>query len=360
MRGLARSNVFLLLILGLALHQGYVLLSRRIVRPGGRGLGTAPVLLGMLVVVQMALYLGRAGLDTDYTAHVVPSLPPGAHPADFLAYALLTAMAVMLLPRLGLARIRRGADVLLTILVLLATTDAGSQGRFLWSQPLAAALPALPTAPSLDSNAPAAAAPVASTLERAREASRQQSSSRHLIDAYFELDRPPGRQGLRFSQLTFEPLENYYYRSYNRFLAEARREPESLAALMGAQKLYLHEHQAPPDVKAFLADAAMQNASPPRVVAFDGNDLEVEVDTDRPRHLSWIDNMEAGWSVRVDGRPAILEPLFGTFKSVPLPEPGRHSVAFRYRPAMPGWSLALCGLGVVGLAVMAARRGAAF
>ena len=50
-------------------------------------------------------------------------------------------------------------------------------------------------------------------------------------------------------------------------------------------------------------------------------------------HLSFIDNWDYGWKVYVDGNPAKMELLFGTFKSVRVP-PGRHRVEFCYQPGL--------------------------
>jgi uncharacterized membrane protein YfhO len=52
--------------------------------------------------------------------------------------------------------------------------------------------------------------------------------------------------------------------------------------------------------------------------------------------LSFIDNWEQGWKCFVDDKPAEIELLFGTFKSVHLAA-GRHIVRFYYQPALFQW-----------------------
>lgn len=77
-----------------------------------------------------------------------------------------------------------------------------------------------------------------------------------------------------------------------------------------------------------------------------GGHINVTCDIDMPGILIVHENMWSGWTVSIDGQPAVLrqeEPWL----SVDLPE-GKHTVEFRYRPWDVPLGLALC---VVGLAL---------
>lgn len=73
----------------------------------------------------------------------------------------------------------------------------------------------------------------------------------------------------------------------------------------------------------------------------------VDVQTDAPNdsYLTLADTFDPGWSATLDGRAVPIRPAWITFRAVFVPR-GRHTLAFRYRPA--GFSLGL-GLSVLGL-----------
>ena len=90
-------------VLAIAAHKGFAQLSRSLLRPT-RGARVVVTLAAAALAVQLGLYLGREGLDGDYTRYFAPSLPPGTHVAEFVAYGLLTALVLLLLPGLRLDR----------------------------------------------------------------------------------------------------------------------------------------------------------------------------------------------------------------------------------------------------------------
>jgi hypothetical protein len=67
------------------------------------------------------------------------------------------------------------------------------------------------------------------------------------------------------------------------------------------------------------------------VESYDGERLMLKASTDGPVFLSFIDNWDPDWVARINGQPAPIEKLFGTFKSVRLPA-GTSKVEFAYRP----------------------------
>jgi hypothetical protein len=67
------------------------------------------------------------------------------------------------------------------------------------------------------------------------------------------------------------------------------------------------------------------------LVSYTGDELQWDIQTPTAGYLNFIDNWDPDWKVSVDGEPAEIELLFGTFKSVRL-APGQHGVRFYYKP----------------------------
>jgi uncharacterized membrane protein YfhO len=61
--------------------------------------------------------------------------------------------------------------------------------------------------------------------------------------------------------------------------------------------------------------------------------LNWEIEAPTAGYLSFIDNWAPGWKARVDDKPANIELLFGTFKSVRLTQ-GKHKVRFYFEPGI--------------------------
>jgi hypothetical protein len=118
----------------------------------------------------------------------------------------------------------------------------------------------------------------------------------------------------------------------------ATQRPKAVNRLLGlrdGQKLFFSERIAHASVVDFIRDAGRSPAIV-RPVAYDGDTLHVDVATPAEGYLSFVDNWDPDWQAFVDSRPARLETLFGTFKSVRVPA-GRHRVVFAYRPSVFGW-----------------------
>jgi hypothetical protein len=133
-------------------------------------------------------------------------------------------------------------------------------------------------------------------------------------------------------------LRKWYFARYNEFLARAAGEPDARRRLLGVeggQKLFLSRSITQEKVGDFLADSARFGGAA-RVASYTGDALALDVDAPSAGFLSFIDNWDSGWRATVDGRPARIELLFGTFKSVAVPA-GSHRVAFEYRPKFFGW-----------------------
>ena len=107
---------------------------------------------------------------------------------------------------------------------------------------------------------------------------------------------------------------------------------------------------------AGLAAAPAAGSPPPgraQVSADHGEQLDVDVDAARPALLVVTDAWHPGWSATVDGRPAELRRVDGTFRGVAVPA-GRHRVVMRFRPPGMTTAVPLAGLGGAGLLALAA------
>jgi hypothetical protein len=130
-------------------------------------------------------------------------------------------------------------------------------------------------------------------------------------------------------------VDNWYFTRYVKFLKEHQNEPEALKVLLGvtdARRVFFSESIEHSTITAFLADEERyRNAG--HLLSYNGEQLNWEINTPVAGYLSFIDNWDYGWKVYVDGNPARMELLFGTFKSVKV-SPGQHRVEFCYRPGL--------------------------
>jgi len=130
-------------------------------------------------------------------------------------------------------------------------------------------------------------------------------------------------------------IDNWYFSRYVKFLKEHQNEPEALKVLLGvadARRIFFSESIEHPAIMAFLADEERYRNTG-HLLSYTGEELNWEIDAPVAGYLSFIDNWDYGWKVYVDGNPANMELLFGTFKSVRV-LPGRHRVRFSYQPGI--------------------------
>lgn len=86
-------------------------------------------------------------------------------------------------------------------------------------------------------------------------------------------------------------------------------------------------------------------------VVWSPNRVEVQTrELPGPRLLVLSETVYPGWQVRVDGRPATIQPVAGLLRGVVL-GPGAHQVTFRFRPASVYLGVGLSLAAVVGICV---------
>jgi hypothetical protein len=86
-----------------------------------------------------------------------------------------------------------------------------------------------------------------------------------------------------------------------------------------------------------------------RVAALGANRVELEASLSAPGVVVLVDALALGWTVTVDGRPALARRANFAFRGVEVPA-GRHRVEWSYVPPALSWGLALSFLGLAGLA----------
>ncbi len=130
-------------------------------------------------------------------------------------------------------------------------------------------------------------------------------------------------------------LEQWYLERYVKFFTKASTELQARKKLLGVEdgtKLFFSESIEHPSIASFLNDASRyQNIGRP--VFYNGDQLIWEINAPVNGNLSFIDNWYPGWKVFVDDKPAHMELLFGTFKSVRL-SPGTQRVSFCFQPTL--------------------------
>ena len=64
---------------------------------------------------------------------------------------------------------------------------------------------------------------------------------------------------------------------------------------------------------------------------YDGNNLELEVKSEKDGWLSFIDNWDHGWMAVVNGKKVQIYKLLGSYKSIKIKK-GFSKVKFQYKP----------------------------
>jgi hypothetical protein len=130
-------------------------------------------------------------------------------------------------------------------------------------------------------------------------------------------------------------VANWYFARYVSFLKNTTGQEQARNVLLGVQdgqKIFFSESIEYPRIESFLQDA-LRYRQTGRPISYDGDQLQWEIDAPRAGYISFIDNWDADWKAYVDGQPAQIELLFGTFKSVRLTQ-GKHNVRFSYQPGI--------------------------
>lgn len=127
----------------------------------------------------------------------------------------------------------------------------------------------------------------------------------------------------------------WYYNRYNNFIDRTKHDLEARRRLLGVvspQKIFFTTRIDYPDIKDFLEDADRFHGSI-TVEAYNGDQLVLHIMTPTDGYCSFIDNWDPDWAASIDGEPAKIHLLFGTFKSVFVVR-GEHTIIYTYRPQL--------------------------
>ena len=130
-------------------------------------------------------------------------------------------------------------------------------------------------------------------------------------------------------------LPNWYFARYVSFLEKTTDQIKARRILLGVTdgtKIFFSESIEHSTIESFLQDA-IRYRQLFRIISYNGDELQCEIDAPKDGYLSFIDNWAPGWKAWIDGQPTEIELLFGTFKSVRL-APGRRKIRLRYQPGL--------------------------
>jgi hypothetical protein len=344
MRVFGRMTIALLPLLGIAIHQGFTILSddldrnpqQREIRPRVVGL-----VLGIVFLMQVFLYCLKDSFNQAYISLQASTMPGGTREIDFLMYTIFTAAVLLFAMSVDWSKLRHARVIVFAIFALLVTQDAGTQGRFLWTYSLSSVLQGNGLDPSKNQ------------LSQAWTLAKRNSNFYRLIRDYFTLERTGDAIGLTADGLTKVPMENFYFDRYMKFYRHYGGSKDLLNQVMGRQKLFFHS-SLHDDLPEFLADTKIHepHANQPSIEYFDGNELRLSVVTTQPGYLTWIDNFDSGWKAEIDGARSPIELSLTTFKAVWLDQPGPHRIRFVYRPVIPVSAYGPMALGLAGLTLL--------
>jgi hypothetical protein len=231
-----------------------------------------------------------------------------ANESLFIFLGAAAFVAVLLTMVIGAkAHLGRGRVATITVLlVLVATTEMWHTGANMWFLHIKA----IPQRAKLD-------------IDRKTEA----SFSYPRIDITNTITLNP----------TFNVgiVENWYFDRYINFLKSTAGHEQARNILLGirdGQKIFFSESIEHRTIESFLQDALRYKRAG-RIISYNGDELQWEINAPRDGYLSFIDNWDPDWKAYVDGQPVKIELLFGTFKSVRLTQ-GKHNVRFAYQPGL--------------------------
>ncbi len=128
-------------------------------------------------------------------------------------------------------------------------------------------------------------------------------------------------------------VADWYYKSYVDFLNNNAEDTLNLKKILGVEnsrKIFLSTSVNHNNLKSFFADSDTI-LTPFRVIAYTGDKLEIEINTEYEMYVNYIDNWDKNWKAFVNGREVNVELFFGTFKTVFIKK-GINNVKFVYKP----------------------------
>jgi hypothetical protein len=258
------------------------------------------------VVLGVQLYLHLDGIRSIYWTHYFDYL--SANEKWFIFYGAAAFVAILLVMIVG-TKVHFGRGrlaVVAALLILIATVEMRHAGTKIWSYQLNT----VPGRYQLD---------VAKIDEMSFRYARTDIINSITLNPSFNV-------GI---------LDNWYFGRYVSFLNRTIDEKPARRILLGVQdgqKIFFSESIEYPSIELFLRDS-LRYRQTGRLISYNGDELQWEIDAPMAGYLSFIDNWDPDWKAWVDEQPVEIELLFGTFKSVRLTQ-GKHKVRFSYQPGL--------------------------
>ena len=157
----------------------------------------------------------------------------------------------------------------------------------------------------------------------------------NAIPSSFKYPRTFGKSNISLTpEYSMGPYPTWYYARYWDFFFKYAPEEEIFNSFLGkdnkGRRIYLTPVIEYKTIAGFMKDAEAFPGTY-EVTEYDGENLQVEVESTEAGYLSFIDNWDPFWTAKVNGETAKLEKLYETFKSVKIPA-GKSTVRFEYRP----------------------------
>lgn len=232
---------------------------------------------------------------------------------SYMAFSLLAGLLVLLL--LWKKQVKPGREwMLLAGLGLFSAITLWTGGPWLWNNGLS------PKEERKTGNYQRMMSPSLSTP-------RKNENSTLTLSPSFSVGSPP--------KWHFARYQDFYFGTKD----DAAR--DELMGVTDGNRFFFSSRIDQTSIMAFLDDAHSFTIKPV-VHEYTGDTLLVELDAPADGWFSFIDNWDANWHARVDGKPLEIGKLFGTFKSVKLTA-GHHEVSMAYCPRFFEWTSPACG-----------------
>ena len=321
-----RLNIILLPVLALLLARAYAWLEDLLFHPGPesparrrRALITLALGAGLMLAAQLWLHL--AGVRHLYWTRYFQAHQ--GQEALFIWAGITSALALAGMLALAGREGRSGPwNPLLVLLVLVALSlaDLRPVGAEQWTDP---------APPGLGRR-----------LEIKTGRNLALSLTTRRVNRYDTISLTPVFNVGYIKNWYFERYVRFHRRVFQKEAPTRPRRPELVPwfrRLMGLEQgrriFFTRSLDHPSLVQVVQDDQATRKDLAPvwRVTYYDGDRLELVVESREGLFLSFIDNWDPDWRAFIDDQPAPLLKLLGTFKSLRL-EAGRHRVRMEYRP----------------------------
>lgn len=311
-----RMNIILVPLIAWMLAMAYDHFEEQVTSSETAGYWYRRLFITIGVVIALQVTFLASGLDLDYWRdqfvqkfadgfHIPPSLFSNVFKSTFLLSSLATMALFAFLLR---SRERWTSDRqrrrLLVVLSVFGCWELAMVGPWVWMARISEIEPRVP----LD---------ILSADRRSLDKTRIDPFGTVMLDDTFSVGT----------------VWNWHLQRYVDFRSRAKSEPEAFRVLMGLdapRRFFLSSRIDYPKIQSFLDDSARFGGSI-EVRSYTGDELDLTVHMPSAGYVSFIDNWDPDWTASIDGQPARIELLFGTFKSLRMAA-GEHRVRFAYRP----------------------------